>query len=226
MQARGKLIALEGIDGAGKRTQVEWLGRALDRRGIAHADFSFPRYHSFFGQSVARYLRGEFGPLDRVNPRLSALLYAGDRLEAKMEMEVALRSCPLVVVDRYIGSNLAHQGARTEPGEREEFLTWVRQLEYEILGLPREDLTFYLRLPVAESARRLAERAARLTRDLHESDARHLEAAAAIYEELARGPGWAVIESLDPATNQPRPPEAVHQEIVELLETRLGLGRS
>ncbi len=226
MHARGKFIALEGIDGAGKRTQVELLGRALDRRGIAHADFSFPRYDSFFGQSIARYLRGEFGPLSQVNPRLSALLYAGDRLEAKTQMEVALRSCPLVVVDRYVASNLAHQGARAEPGQREEFLAWVRQLEYEILGLPREDLIFYLRVPVAESERRVAERAARLTRDLHESDARHLEAAAAIYEELARGPCWAVIESVDPSTHQPRPPEAVHQQILETLETRLGLGRS
>ncbi len=221
MAPRGKVVALEGIDGAGKRTQVELLGRALDERGVSHFEVSFPRYKSFFGQAVTRYLTGDFGRLDEVDPHFSALLYAGDRLEAKGEIEAGLDAGRLLLADRYIASNLAHQGARVGPEQREEFLAWVRRLEYEIFALPKEDLIIYLRVPVEESARRTAARGKRLTRDIQESDLRHLESAASVYEELARGPEWAVIDGFDPATKQPRPPEEIHREILGVIEGRL-----
>ncbi|MGH9866238.1 MAG: dTMP kinase, partial [Candidatus Acidiferrales bacterium] len=87
MPARGKFIALEGIDGSGKRTQLEMLSRALRKRGVAHVTVSFPRYDGFFGHMVARYLNGEFGGLSEVDAHFSALLYAGDRLENKLQLE-------------------------------------------------------------------------------------------------------------------------------------------
>jgi dTMP kinase len=225
MSPRGKLVAVEGIDGAGKRTQVDLLDSALDARGIAHFDLSFPRYESFFGHAVGRYLTGEFGRLDQVDPHFSALLYAGDRLEARPEIESALATGRLLLADRYIASNLAHQGARVAPGRREEFLAWVRRLEYEIFSLPKEDLIIYLRVPVEESARRTAARGQRLSHDIQESDLQHLKDAAAVYEDLARGPQWATVDSFDPATRQPRPPEDIHREILGLIERRLQLDR-
>jgi dTMP kinase len=221
MTARGKLLAVEGIDGAGKRTQVELLDRALDARGIAHFDLSFPRYHSFFGQAVTRYLSGEFGRLDQVNAHFSALLYAGDRLEAKRELEEALSAGRLVLADRYIGSNLAHQGARVPPERREEFLAWVRRLEYEVFGLPHEDLIIYLRVPVEESSRRTAVREKRLERDIQEADPAHLREAAALYESLAKDANWAIIDGFDPKTGSPRLPEDIHKEILAVVESRL-----
>lgn len=112
MAPRGKLVALEGIDGSGKRTQLELLARALDVRGYRTLQVSFPRYESFFGKLVARFLNGEFGSVDQVDPHLSALLYAGDRLEAKPELESALAAGKIVLADRYIASNLAHQSER------------------------------------------------------------------------------------------------------------------
>lgn len=223
MVPRGKLVAVEGIDGAGKRTQVELLGHAFDERAIAHCELSFPRYKSFFGQAVARYLTGDFGRLDQVDPHFSALLYAGDRLEAKGEIETGLAAGQLLLADRYVASNLAHQGARVDPVKREEFLAWVRRLEYEIFALPKEDLIIYLRVPVEESARRTAARGQRLTRDIQESDQRHLEAATAVYEELARGAEWAVVDGFDPTTKRPRPAEEVHREILQQVESRLNL---
>ena len=119
MASRGKLIALEGIDGSGKLTQLDLLARELDSRGLPTFRISFPRYESFFGKLVGRYLNGEFGELGAVDPHLSALLYAGDRLEAKPEIETALSAGKIVLADRYIGSNMAHQSARVPAGERE-----------------------------------------------------------------------------------------------------------
>ena len=132
MPLRGKLIVLEGIDGSGKRTQLEMLARAFSNRGVPFTQVSFPRYDGFFGKLVARFLNGEFGPLDSVDAHFSALLYAGDRLEAKPGIESALTSGQAVLADRYIGSNLAHQGSRVPRDKRYEFLKWLMQLEYEI----------------------------------------------------------------------------------------------
>lgn len=224
MSLRGKLLAVEGIDGAGKHTQVEMLAKALIHRGIDLVHLSFPRYESFFGRSVAQYLTGAFGQLDQVDPHFSALLYAGDRLEAKRELESALAAGRTVLADRYVASNLAHQGARVGPARREEFLSWVRTLEYEVFGLPREDLVIYLRIPVQVAVERMASRAQKLSRDIQESDRRHLEDAAAVYDSLAQSAGWAVIEGFDPEAKNPRPAGQIHQEIVALWESRLGAG--
>lgn len=226
MLTRGKLLALEGIDGAGKHTQVELLSRALEGRGVDYCHFSFPRYQSFFGRAVARYLTGEFGRLRDVDPHLSALLYAGDRLEAKAELESALTSGQAVLADRYIASNLAHQGARVEPSRRQEFLDWVRELEYGIYGLPHEDLVIYLRIPVEEATRRMAARAKKLSQDIQESDVRHLEQAAEVYDSLAVSEGWAVVEGYYPELDGPRPSGEIHQEILRLWESRLSGSRS
>jgi dTMP kinase len=222
MSARGKLLAVEGIDGAGKQTQVEMLAEALRRLHARYLQLSFPRYQSFFGRAVASYLAGEFGPLSQVNPHFSAMLYAGDRLQAKEQLESALASGRTVLADRYVGSNLAHQGARVDPARRDDFLNWIRQLEYEVFGLPREDLVIYLRIPVEEARRRMALRARKLARDIQESDLRHLGQAAAVYDGLARAEGWSVIECFDAATGHPRPRDEIHREILAFWETRLG----
>src|ERR1700722_18532074 len=144
MATRGKFIVLEGIDGSGKRTQLELLANAFAERGVASTKVSFPNYGGFFGKLVAKFLNGEFGALDAVDPRFSALLYAGDRLEAKPSLEAALTSGQMVLADRYIGSNLAHQGARVPREKRAEFIAWLAQLEYEIYKLPGEELGIYL----------------------------------------------------------------------------------
>src|SRR3954447_5124785 len=132
MPARGKLIAIEGIDGSGKRTQAQLLGRVLEARGIACARFSFPRYESSFGRLVGRFLNGEFGPLEAVDAHFSALLYAGDRFESKPELQAVLDAAKSVVTDRYIASNPAHQTARVPVEQPAEFVSWLPHVEYGI----------------------------------------------------------------------------------------------
>jgi len=233
MPARGKLIVIEGIDGSGKRTQLDCLARALGERGTAFTQVSFPRYEGFFGKLVARFLNGEFGQLAAVDPHFSALLYAGDRLESKSALDAALASGKTVLADRYIGSNLAHQGARMPAETRDEFIAWLKQLEYGVYGLPAEDLVLYLRVPAAEAHRLAGNRGARarsytnLRRDLQESDIAHLEAASEVYDGLARQPHWVKIECFDPASGALRPPAAIHAEILAAIDARIApaLGR-
>jgi dTMP kinase len=230
MPARGKLIVLEGIDGSGKRTQMEMLARALTWRGIDFIRTSFPRYDGFFGKLVARFLNGDFGPLQVVDPHLSALLYAGDRLEAKPEIEAALAAGKIVLADRYIGSNLAHQGARMPRKKRPEFLKWLRKLEYEVYALPAEDLVIYLRVPAAEGRRLVGQKGARKytkrRRDLQEANLAHLEKASAVYDGLSRQPNWIKIQCSSAGIKGKsrvislRTPAAIHEEILKAVEKR------
>jgi dTMP kinase len=225
MTTRGKLIALEGIDGSGKRTQLELLAGELTRRGIALHRISFPRYQSFFGKLVARYLNGEFGPLEEVDPHFSALLYAGDRLETKSELESALAAGKTVLADRYIGSNLAHQTSRLDRKDQEEFLAWLRQLEYGIYGLPVEDLVVYLDVPVREAYRLIGLKSARdytaMRRDLQEADIRHLEQAAGVYARLATQINWARIDCVNADTGALYSPEEIHRALLKTVESRV-----
>jgi dTMP kinase len=225
MVSRGKLIVLEGIDGSGKHTQIELLASALASRGLEFSQVGFPNYDGFFGKLVAQFLNGDFGPLEHVDPHFSALLYANDRLESKPHLEADLAAGRTLLADRYIASNMAHQGARVLPGHRPAFLKWLKQLEYEIYGLPAEDLVIYLRVPSPEAHRLIAQKGKRdytkLERDLQEANIPHLEAASEVYDQLASQPNWIRIECLDAGTGKLRSPAAIHREILAAVETRV-----
>jgi len=227
---KGKLIAIEGIDGAGKRTQLDLLCAMLERRGVAYHRMSFPRYNSFFGKLVGRFLDGTFGGLHQVDPHVTAPLYAGDRLEARPEMASALAAGKVIVTDRYIGSNLAHQTARVPAAERDQFLAWLRELEYGVYSLPQEDLVLYLRLPASHAQRLVMQKAGRdyteKKMDIQEADRAHLEAAAGIYDQLATQPNWARIECFDERAQSMRSPEEIHQDVVSSIEQHKVLGKA
>lgn len=225
MNARGKLIAIEGIDGSGKRTQLDLLAGALNARGLSTLRISFPRYDSFCGALAGRYLNGDFGPLEAIDPHLSSMLYAADRMEAKPEMEAALAAGTMVLSDRYVGSNLAHQTARVTPEKRDEFISWLKQLEYGIFGLPMEDLVVYLRVPVAEAHRLVGLKSARAytnrKRDIHEDDVTHLEQTAGVYDRLATDPNWTRIECVDVRASVLLSPEEIHKAVMQAVDTRI-----
>jgi dTMP kinase len=225
MATRGKIIALEGIDGSGKRTQLDLLAAALDARGLGTFRIGFPRYESFYGKLVGRYLNGEFGTLEAVDPHLSALLYAGDRLEARPEIEAALASGKMVLADRYIGSNMAHQTARVAPEKREEFLAWLRRLEYGLYALPAENLVIYLRVPVDEAHRLVGLKTAReytnLKRDIQEADIKHLQETAIIYDRLAIEANWVRIDCLNVGSGRLNSPEEIHRSVLKAVESRI-----
>ena len=218
MTSRGKLIAIEGIDGSGKRTQVELLEKALVSSGHVVYSTGFPQYDSWFGKMVGQFLNGDFGALETVDPHFSALLYAGDRFEAKPHLETALSQGRIVLADRYIASNLAHQTARVPAEDREAFISWIEHLEYNIYNLPRESLVLYLRVPPREAQQLIARKSTRsytsVKQDLQEASLSHLEQAAAMYDQLSRRPNWATIPCFDETQAAMRPQKEIATEIL------------
>src|SRR5260370_18350784 len=211
MTVPGKLIAVEGIDGSGKRTQVELLTLSLKAHGNSVFPTGFPQYDSWFGRMVGQFLNGDLGPLESLDPHFTALLYAGDRFEAKPKLESALNNGQIVLVDRYIGSNLAHQTARVPPSQRSEFLKWIEHLEYKIYGLPRETLALYLRVPPPEAqalgARKSARSYTAVKQDLLEASLSHIKEPAALYDLLSKPATWKTIYCSDPKLPQITPPQ-------------------
>lgn len=143
------LIAVEGLDGAGKTTQVRLLAEALSTVDVV----SFPRYDAFFGQRIRALLDGADGvTADTVDPRSMALWYALDR--AQWARDRKPRDTDVVVLNRYTLSNAVYQSARSG----EDLFDWVLQLEFEELGLPRPDVTVVLDVPPEVSRTRVVHR--------------------------------------------------------------------
>jgi len=129
---KGLFIIIDGIDGVGKTTQIELLKQSLASQGLVWETISFPRYDdNLYGKLIRRYLEGEFGGIEKVNPYLIALAYAGDRALAKPLIENWLQSGKLVIANRYVSSSKAHLSANLEEGKREDFMRWIDNLEYE-----------------------------------------------------------------------------------------------
>src|SRR5882672_8830808 len=225
MTLRGKLIAIEGIDGSGKNTQVRLLEHELTSRGFSVYSTGFPQYESWFGRMVGQFLNGDLGPLDKVDPHFSALLYAGDRFEAKSKIMTSLSRGAIVLADRYVASNLAHQTARVPAAKRADFLTWIEQLEYGIYDLPREDLVLYLRVPPQEAQSLVKRKPSRSytdsTHDILEESIRHLEDAADMYDLLSRQTPWATIQCFDATRSEMRLPEEISRDILSAVNPLL-----
>jgi len=218
MKHRGTLIAVEGIDGSGKQTQVRLLARALESRGYQVLSTGFPQYDSWFGKMVGQFLNGDLGPLNSVDPHFAALLYAGDRFQCRQSIVTALENGGVVLADRYVASNLAHQTARAAAEKRAEFRAWIEHLEYNIYGLPKEDLVLYLRLPPREAQTLIAKKSARAytdaAHDILESNIRHLQSAADMYDELARASNWKTIECFDAAKQVIRSEQEISSDVL------------
>lgn len=180
---QGLFIVLEGTDGSGKSTQFKLLHERLRAVGFEVETFKFPRYHKTSSHFVQRYLNGDYGPAEKVNPYTASLFYALDRFEASSAIRKALNAGKIVLADRFVGSNMAHQGSKiSDPVQQRGFFVWEDGLEFQLLGIPRPNFNFFLRVP-AEIAFRLMEHK---SRDQHESNIDHLQRTVATYETLAQ----------------------------------------
>jgi dTMP kinase len=198
----GRLLALEGIDGSGKGTQAARLADRARAAGLAAAAFSFPTYDGNpFADAIADYLNGAFGAADEVHPELAALLYAADRYHARGRLVDAIAAHDLVICDRYVASNAAHQGAKLQGDERRRLLDWLDAVEYGEFALPRPDVVVLLDTPVGVARTLVARKGERgyttLEADIHEADAEHARATREVYLELAERGNWRIVRTAD-----------------------------
>ena len=173
------LLVIEGLDGAGKSTQVELLQNFLKESGMPFEYLHFPRTDSpVYGDLIARFLRGELGEIDKVNPYLIALIYAGDRADAKNILDKWLKQGVTIILDRYVYSNIAYQSAKlTDPKQKDDLKKWILDTEFVYFALPKPDLNIFLDVPFNFTKQKLTEHRSgndrtylQGQRDIHEED--------------------------------------------------------
>lgn len=223
---KGNFIVIEGVDGSGKETQAKLLVEFFQKKGTPVLYVDFPQYEGFFGKLVAAYLRGEYGAVGQTSPFLVSIIYALDRSSIRDKIQTFLDQGGVVVANRYVPSNIAHQAANiANQLKQKEFIDWVTQLEYEELKLPREDIVVYLSLPWEIGMGRSEEKLNGDSHhhylegkaDIHEESKEHRQKTSEIYQQLQeKFDHWHRIVCTD-STGTQRPIKQIHEEILSLL---------
>lgn len=190
-QRNAMLVVLEGLDGAGKSTQVKKLRTYLESLFGSLEYIHFPRYNApVYGDLISRFLRGDFGSNETVHPQLVALLFAEDRHGAAPSMKQILENGGHVLLDRYVYSNIAYQCAKlSDPKEAEDLREWIFNTEYGRFELPKPDLNIFLDVPIGFVESKLRSQRGGADRDyleggqdIHEADIEFQKRVRAIYQ--------------------------------------------
>ncbi len=211
----GKLIVLEGTDGSGKSTQFQVLSQRLADQNIPMKHLVFPRYSQPSSALIRMYLAGDFGdrPSD-VNAYAASAFYAVDRYASyKQDWGQWYEAGGLVLSDRYTTSNAVHQASKLPPHQRQEFLAWLYQFEYDRLGLPKPNLVLYLDMPTdcTEKLMRSREAATNTHADIHEQDLAYLATCREAGRFAADFYNWQVVPCV--ANGAMRSIDDIHEEI-------------
>ena len=216
------LIVLEGLDGAGKSTQVKQLKEYLTQRCGSLEYIHFPRYDApVYGDLITRFLKGEFGSIEAVHPQLVALLFAEDRHGAAPAMRQALEEGKTVLLDRYVYSNIAYQCAKLQDEqERGKLRDWIFNTEYGIFELPKPDLNLFLDVPIGFVEQSLTHQREGQDRnylagaqDIHEASIAFQKAVRDMYvAETARDPKFRRIDCSG-AQGEMLPPDAIFDKV-------------
>lgn len=185
MSKTGTLIVIDGADGAGKATQTKLLVERLRAEGKAVETLSFPQYEqNYFGKLLRECLVGERGDFATLDARIASTLYAADRFESRPQLVAWLESGATVILDRYVSSNMLHQGSKIHNNEAAltEFLSWNDHVEHTIFGMPRPDTILYLDVPFVVRKNLMQHDGVRGSLDVVETDEAYQQAA----EECSR----------------------------------------
>jgi len=149
-KTKGKLIVIDGTDGSGKTTQFLLLVDHLKKDGYKVKTVDFPVYYkNFFGKFIGHCLSEQYYNWLNVHPKIASMAYAADRWESSKEMKEWLTKGYIIIANRYVSANQIHQGGKIKnTKKRNDFIKWLDQMEHEVFGIPRPDLTFYLNLPI------------------------------------------------------------------------------
>lgn len=224
------LVVLEGLDGAGKSTQVKKLRTYLESLFGSLEYVHFPRYDApVYGDLISRFLRGDFGSNEMVHPQLVALLFAEDRHGAAPSMKKVLEDGGTVLLDRYVYSNIAYQCAKlSDPEEAERLRDWIFNTEYGDFELPKPDLNIFLDVPIGFVESKLkADRDGQDreylggAQDIHEADIEFQKRVRAIYQRQCElDPKFIRIDCSD-EYGEMLPPGAIFAKVKEVVDTAI-----
>lgn len=219
---KGKLIVIEGCDGAGKETQTKMLKDALLAKGLKVATLDFPRYTVTVGGKLLSLALGknpEFTPdfkFSQLQPEVASLLYAMDRKESSEYVQKLLAENDVVILDRYYTANLLHQGAKfgNDIDARNEFIQLITTIELDMLKIPKPNTVLYLTIPFAIFEKRMKTRRENqgIIIDTVESDEEYIKSSINMGESIARYCGWQIVNGVDGERELAR--EEVHQKIL------------
>lgn len=224
-----KLFVVEGVDGSGKSTQIRLLNDYFSGKGYRCEYLHFPRTDApFFGELIARFLRGEFGSLGEVNPWLVAMLYAGDRKDAAELIGDWLKKGSIVLLDRYTYSNIAYQCAKLSSTEdQEKLMKWIIDLEFSHFNIPKPGLNIFLDVPFSFTEKKLS--ASRSgedrkylngTRDIHEESLSFQKKVREIYVKVSRIDERLCMVDCSDEKGDILPPEKIFARIIKIISER------
>ncbi len=224
-----KLIVIEGLDGAGKSTQISLLKEWFAVRNLQCRYIHFPRTESpWFGELIARFLRGDFGDLGSVDPYLVAMLYAGDRKDASTMIETWLEEKYFVILDRYTYSNIAYQCAKMHSRDEDMRLReWILRLEFEHFGIPRPDINIFLDVPFRFTEEKLKNNRHGEDRnylmgssDIHESSLDFQQRVREVYIDVAAGDESLQVINCSDSEDEMLKPDDIFQLVMERLKEK------
>lgn len=222
----GKLFVIDGTDGSGKQTQFEKLKERLTKEGIDYLVVSFPNYDDPSSSLVKMYLSGEFGEnAKEVSPYIASTFYAADRYATyKRFLEKYYQEGGVILADRYTTANMVHQAGKIkEKKEREKFLDWLWDFEFNLYGLPVPTKAFFLNMPPEYALKLMEHRENKFThmdqKDIHERDKNHIidsyEAACDLVDKY----NWYEVKCV--RNSEIRPIDEIHEEIYEEIKKYL-----
>ena len=221
------LVVLEGLDGAGKSTQVKKLRSYLESLFGSLEYIHFPRYDApVYGDLISRFLRGNFGDNETVHPQLVALLFAEDRHGAAPQMKQTLADGGTVLLDRYVYSNIAYQCAKlSNPDEADELREWIFNTEYGNFDLPVPDLNIFLDVPIGFVESKLKSQRGGSDReylegaqDIHEADIEFQKRVRDIYRKQCERDSKFIRIDCSDAQGQMLPPGAIFAKVQEVVD--------
>lgn len=223
---QGKLFVIDGTDGSGKQTQFDKLVERLEKEKIDFMKLSFPRYDSPSSSLVKMYLAGEFGENAKdVSPYIASTFYAADRYASyKQEFGEYYKNGGLILADRYTTANIVHQAGKIQDKkEREKFLDWLCDLEYNIYGIPEPTEVFFLNMPPEYALKLMEGRENKIThdmkKDIHERDKNHIIDSYNAACDLVDKYNWYEVKCVN--NGEIRTIEDIHEEIFAEIKKRL-----
>ena len=236
MSKKGKFFVLEGMDGSGKATQTKLLTETLKSKGYDVVKIDFPQYGKGSAALLENYLKGEYGTSEEVGPYRASIFYACDRYDASFKMKKWLEEGKIIIADRYLASNIGHQGGKivSKKEEWDKYVDWLHNLEFNIFEIPKPDYTLILKIypelsmkhsnmikDDEKKQKRIMYLGDDKKQDIHEADKKHLENTLKSYISISEKypDSYKIIECQE--GDDFLPIDVIHQKILKLVEEKI-----